>query len=52
MVEKWEMSTRRLEADVKQSSGLKSGMLVETMPSDVVEHLCQEIHDRDTTRGS
>ena len=49
MVEKWEMNTRRLETDFKEelSSGLKSGILVEMMPSDVAEHLSQKISDGD-----
>ena len=49
MVEKWEMNTRRLEADFKEvfSNGLKSGFPVEIMPSDVAGYLSQKISDSD-----
>ena len=49
VVEKWKMSSRRLEADLREelSSGLKAGILVKMMPSDVADHLSQKITDGD-----
>ena len=44
MLEKWEMNTRRSEADFKEelSNELKTCILVEMMPSEVAEYLSRQ----------
>jgi hypothetical protein len=48
-IEKWEIHVQRLKTDFKEelSDGLKVGILLEMLPSDVSDHLAQKIADDD-----
>ena len=49
MIEKWEACVRRLKTDFNEdlSNSLKTGILMEMMPSDVAEHMTQKVEDDD-----
>jgi hypothetical protein len=53
-IETWEMCLRRLKVDFNEelSNGLKTGILLDMLPSVVAEHLSQKIGDDGQVRGS